>query len=84
MEKCPFCGKPIMAGAMRCPACGKILKTPEEQQESIDRHMESQESGGGGFLKFIVIAVIAAVVAYVFFPDQTQELIDKVKGMVNK
>ncbi len=33
---CHHCGSRLLAGAMRCISCGKILKTPEEQINSVD------------------------------------------------
>jgi len=59
---CPYCGKKVLKGALRCPGCGKILKTSEEQAESIRRFKEAQKrSGRGGFIVFlIIIAVLIA------------------------
>lgn len=72
-EACPFCGKQIMKGAMRCMNCGKILKTAAEQQASIDKYKQSQQSSFfSTFIKlltFIVIA-IAIVIIYNKFGDK--------------
>ena len=61
MDTCHHCGNPIMQGAMRCPGCGKILKTAEEQMASVDRYREPQKSSFfGSFIKLIILIAIIA------------------------
>ena len=72
-EACPYCGKKIIKGAMKCMGCGKLLKTAEEQQRSIDRYKESQASSFAGKLfKFVlfVVVVAGAGVVYRFYGGQ--------------
>ena len=77
MEACPHCGREIMAGAMRCPGCGKLLKTAKEQDASYRRIKEAQKSSGlGGTIKFVIIIVIIAAVAY-NFQVEILELVEK-------
>lgn len=71
---CPHCGQKLMKGAMKCVGCGKILKTADEQQASIERFKESPK--GFDFtkaLKFIIFFVGLALV-YHFFSDQIIEI----------
>ena len=78
-ETCPHCGKQVMKGAMRCIGCGKILKTAEQQQASIERHKESKEkSFFGKFLKFLffILFLIAASIIYRNYSDQIMTLIN--------
>ena len=84
MDKCPFCGKPLMTGAMRCPACGKMQKTAEEQLSSIERYKEDQKKKGRWALVnlALVIAATAVGVAYFFNPEAVMEVVDKLVEMV--
>ena len=77
-ESCPHCGKPIIKGAMRCMGCGKILKTAAEQQRSIDRYKETQETSFFAKLfKFFFFAVVILVlaVAYKLFGNEIRHFI---------
>lgn len=81
-EACPYCGKKIMKGAMRCMACGKILKTPEEQQLSIDRYKKSRESSLiNKLMKFILFLFFigAAGIMYKYYDDQ---ILDFIKSLI--
>jgi len=55
-EACPYCGRKIIKGAMKCMGCGKILKTAAEQQRSIERYKDSQKS-----------SFFAKILKYIFF-----------------
>jgi uncharacterized membrane protein YvbJ len=71
---CPFCGQKLMKGAMKCVGCGKMLKTADEQQASIQKLKESPR--GFDFtkaLKFIIFLVGLALI-YHFFSDQITEI----------
>lgn len=59
IEKCPHCGGNILKGAMKCPGCGKLLTTAEQQQDAITRHQEASKKTN---LKSMVIKVIVIVV----------------------
>ncbi|MDH3973010.1 MAG: hypothetical protein OEV42_01905 [Deltaproteobacteria bacterium] len=77
-EACPYCGKKIMKGAMRCMACGKILKTADEQQLSIERYKKSQESSFiNTIVKFIffLLFIAALGILYRFYGDQILDFI---------
>ena len=81
MEACPHCGREIMKHAMRCPGCGKVLKTAKEQDASYRRLKESQKSSGlGKIIKFIVIVGVIAAVAYNF----QDEILELVEGFLKK
>ena len=84
MDNCIFCGRPIMTGAMRCPACGKMQKTAAEQMSSIERYKEDQKKKGRWALVklALIIAATAVAVAYFFYPEDVMEAVDKLVGMV--
>lgn len=69
-DACPFCGWKILKGAMRCPGCGKILKSSEEQAESIRRYKESQKSSGlGRVITAIIIIAVLAFAGYRYYDE---------------
>lgn len=77
-EACPYCGKKIMKGAMRCMACGKILKTAEEQQASIERYKQAKQTDWfSKFVKFIffIFILITAAVVFTRYGDSLTEFI---------
>ena len=77
---CPYCGQQILKGAMRCLACGRILKTPEEQAEAIERLRKAKKGFNfGGLVKFLSF-LCAAAVLYYFFSDELKELLSKILG----
>jgi uncharacterized membrane protein YvbJ len=81
LDICPSCGRNILRGAMRCPGCGKMLKTPEEQAESIERLRKSKKKiNVWGYIKFILFLAAAGVI-YFFFSD---EIIRIIKHYLNK
>ncbi|MEE9615069.1 MAG: hypothetical protein V3W31_09025 [Thermodesulfobacteriota bacterium] len=80
MESCPFCGNTIMKGAMRCPGCGKILKTAEEQEASYRRLKESQKKSSLVTV-LTYLAVIGALAAVgVRYQKEILEFIEGVLG----
>lgn len=82
-ETCPYCGRKIIKGAMRCLGCGRILKTADEQQESIRRFKESQKSFAfGKLLKFIffILFLLALGVVWQFYSDR---IVAFIKNLLN-
>jgi hypothetical protein len=55
-EECPYCLKPIRAGALKCPHCGKII---DEQLRSA-REMSASQGDGIGLIS-IACAALALV-----------------------
>ncbi len=77
-DTCPSCGQRVLKGAMRCPKCGKILKSPEEQLASIQKLKESKKTFDiGKLLKFIIL-LLAIGIIYYFFSDEIVELISNI------
>ena len=68
-----------MKGAMKCVGCGRILKTAEEQQASIQKFKEKPK--GFAFakaLKFITF-LIGLVLIYYFFSDEIKDFINNAR-----
>ena len=63
---CPYCGKTVMKGAMRCVACGKILQTPEEQSATIEKLQVKQKFNMKGLLKGTLTIIVLSVMYYYF------------------
>jgi DNA-directed RNA polymerase subunit RPC12/RpoP len=79
-DTCPYCGRKILKGAMKCLGCGRILKTPEEQKETIEKLRKSKKSFNiGRLLKFIVL-LLAVGIIYYYFSDQIVVFIERVLG----
>ena len=75
-ENCPYCGRKILKGALRCLGCGKILKTPEEQADSIKKLRESRKrSDTVRFLK--LLAVLVFLIVIYIFSDRILEFVNK-------
>jgi hypothetical protein len=63
---------------MKCTACGRILKTPEEKMEAIKNVMESgKRTGRGGFLKTVIIVCVLGFLAY-YFKDEIMRFIQNI------
>jgi len=70
IEACPYCGRNILKGAMRCPGCGKLLKTAEEQRASIRQFEKAQKKFNYmGLVKLVVFLIFAGVV-YNYYYDE--------------
>ena len=84
-DECPHCGNQIIKGAMKCMACGKILKTANEQQASIDRYRKSQEGDGffGKIVRFAIFILFLAAAWYVYSNYQV-EILSFIKGLLKK
>jgi uncharacterized membrane protein YvbJ len=77
---CHHCGKRLVAGAMKCISCGKILKTAEEQLESIERVKNKEKKINVWPIVKIVLFVILVVVVYNKYSDQILSLLRQVIG----
>jgi uncharacterized UPF0160 family protein len=67
-----------MKGAMRCVSCGNMLKTPEEQSESIKKLESFQKrSAIKKFVKFIVFLSAAGLVYY-YYDEEILRMIHKI------
>jgi uncharacterized membrane protein YvbJ len=77
---CPYCGQQILKGAMRCLACGRILKTPEEQAEAIERLRKTKKGFDFGRLIRFLVFFCAAAVLYYFFSDEIKGFLSGVFG----
>lgn len=77
-DACPYCGNTIMKGAMRCVACGKIVKTADEQADAIKTLTKTKKKFRvPGFFKLIAF-LLAAGAAYHYFPDQINGILQSV------
>jgi uncharacterized membrane protein YvbJ len=77
-DACPYCGNTIMKGAMRCVACGKIVKTADEQADSIKMLIKTKKKTKvAGFIKLIAF-LLAAGAAYHYFPYQINGILQSV------
>jgi uncharacterized membrane protein YvbJ len=80
-DTCPYCGQKVLKGAMRCIGCKKILKTPEEQAESIEKLKASQKKFKiSGYIKFIIF-LIALGIIYNYF---SEEILDFIMPLLEK
>ena len=84
-DECPYCGRRIIKGAMKCMGCGKILKTAAEQQASIDRYTKSQQ-GGGFFGKMIKVLIFLLVIAAAWYAYRNYrvEILSFINGLMKK
>jgi uncharacterized membrane protein YvbJ len=67
---CHHCGKRLLAGAMRCVSCGKILKTPEEQIESVEIAKGKKKTFNVWPVIKVVLFVLIIGIVYNKFSDQ--------------
>jgi hypothetical protein len=79
-EKCPGCGQTVHRQAMRCPRCGRLLITPEEQLARIERLKEGKKGSGLRRLLRLSLFVLLAGAAWYFFSDQIMEVLQRVLG----
>jgi hypothetical protein len=74
-DTCPYCGQKVLKGALRCVGCRKILKTPEEQAESLERLKSLKKKFNlSGLIKFILFLISLGLI-YHFFSEQILEFI---------
>ncbi len=69
-DTCPYCEQKILKGAMRCPACRKILLTPEDQLATIEK-LKNIEKGFniGKLIKSIIFFLVLWAIFFFFFDD---------------
>lgn len=79
-SSCPHCGIKLVQGAMRCVSCGRILKSPEDQMESINRVRQKKKSVNIGSMVKLSLLLIALIVAYTKFSPQITALIQRALG----
>ncbi len=77
---CPYCGKTVMEGAMRCVACGKILQTPEEQSATIEKLQVKQKFNIKGLLKGSLTLMVLSVLYY-YFSERIIAMIKSIAGL---
>lgn len=73
---CPHCGQRLMKGAMKCVGCGKILKTADEQQASIQKFKERPKANIFGKVLQFIIFIAGLALIYRFFSDEIIGLIN--------
>ncbi|RJR20930.1 MAG: hypothetical protein C4581_02735 [Nitrospiraceae bacterium] len=54
-DNCPYCGRTVIKGAMRCVACGRILQTPEEQLKMIEKLQTKKKFNWSRLLNYAVM-----------------------------
>jgi hypothetical protein len=58
-DACAGCGQKVITGAMRCPRCGRLLISPEEQLERLTKLKErKKESHAGRILRALLWLLI--------------------------
>ena len=84
-DECPYCGRQVIKGAMKCMGCGKILKTAEEQQASIQRYTESQQGGGffGKIVKIVIFMLVLAAAWYAY-SNYRVEILSFIDGLLKR
>ena len=83
-DECPYCGRQVIKGAMKCLGCGKILKTAEEQQASIQRYTESQQGGFFSRVVKIVIFILVLAAAWYAHKKYQTEILSFIKGLLKR
>lgn len=74
-DECPYCGRQVIKGAMKCLGCGKILKTAEEQQASIQKYTKSQQgSFFGKVVKIVIFILLLAAIWHAYNNYQVEIL----------
>lgn len=75
-ENCPYCGRKILKGALRCIGCGRILKTPEEQADAIKKLRESRKRSDTVKLLKLLAVLVFLIIIYIF-SDRILEFVNK-------
>ncbi|MEW6600560.1 MAG: hypothetical protein AB1499_06280 [Nitrospirota bacterium] len=63
-DNCPYCGRTVIKGAMRCVACGRPLQTPAEQVAIIERLQGKNRFNIGRLVNYAVIIALMGVAYY--------------------
>lgn len=74
IEDCPYCHRPVIKGAMRCVACGKILQTSEERIDTLEKLQSKQKFNMKRFLKWTLMIIISGVLYY-YYSERIIEII---------
>ncbi len=74
IDECPYCHRPVIKGAMRCVACGKILQTTEERIDTLEKLQSKQKFNMKRFLKWTVMIIISGVLYY-YYSERIIEII---------
>ena len=77
---CPYCNHQILKGAMRCLACGRILKTPEEQAEAIERLKKGKQGFDFARIIRVLLFLCAAALLYYFFDSEIKGFLSGLLG----
>lgn len=72
---CPYCGKEIMARAMKCMHCGKILVTADQQMASAKHVLAKNEKSP--FVMLFKIALFLVIAGTIY--NYKDELLDIIK-----
>jgi hypothetical protein len=60
---------------MRCAACGRILKTAEDQIASIDKFRQKRKKFNTGKVFKVIVTILMLGIFYHYFSEQINELI---------
>ncbi len=74
IDECPYCHRPVIKGAMRCVACGKILQTTEERIDTLEKLQSKQKFNIKRILKWTVMIIISGVLYY-YYSERIIEII---------
>lgn len=80
IEDCPYCHRPVIKGAMRCVACGKILQTSEERIDTLEKLQSKQKFNMKRFLKWTLMIIISGVLYY-YYSERVIEIIKNTIGI---
>ena len=80
IENCPYCHQTVIKGAMRCVACGKILQTPEERIDTIEKLQSKQKFNMNKFLNCTVMIIILGILYY-YYSERLIEIIKNTIGI---
>ncbi len=74
IDECPYCQRPVVKGAMRCVACGKILQTTEERIDTLEKLQSKKKFNVKRLLKWTVMIIISGVLYY-YYSEKIIEII---------
>lgn len=79
IENCPYCHQKVIKGAMRCVACGKILQTPEERIDTIEKLQSKKKFNMNRFLQYALMIIISGILYY-YYSERLVEIIKNTIG----
>ncbi|MDT8316519.1 MAG: hypothetical protein RQ824_00820 [bacterium] len=83
-DECPYCGRQVIKGAMKCLGCGKVLKTAEEQQVSIQRYAESQHASSFGRVAKVVIFILLVAAIWYAYNNYQADISSLIKDLLKR